>query len=168
MSRNQSATLTWENRAKRKHLQTDTVCGAAQPVCSERSPVSNRQPWPHSSHVPMSQQAVFVPTSSYAGRDAASARRRPDPKRHAARRVELAQTVWRGPNSIAIRSGYLATSADITFPFPLRRKSSHGNIHRHGARKACGARSWRTQRTHQLRINSRRRLLPTMLPRTAA
>ena len=78
------------------HRQTQhSVCGASQPVCSKRSPVSNRQRWPHMS------QAVFVPAFSYAGTDAARARRSPDPNRHAARRAELARTltVWREPNS---------------------------------------------------------------------
>ena len=70
-----------------------------------------------------------------------------------------------GENLTAIQSGQLASSADITLL--LRRKMSRGNIHRHNARKVCGARHWRTQSTHQLRINSRRRL-PTMLSRTVA
>ena len=115
----------------------ETVCGAAQPVCSERSPVSSRQPRPHMSHVRMSQ-AVFVPTFSYAGRDAARAHRRPDANRAAARRLELAQTltVRREPNS-------------------------------NRSKGACGARSLRTRNTHQLRIDSRRRGLPTMLSRKA-
>jgi hypothetical protein len=80
------------NQAK---TSLETVCGAAQPVCSERSPVSNRHPRPHMS------PAVFVPKFSYTGRNAARAHRRPDSNRHAARRFDLAQTltVWREPNS---------------------------------------------------------------------
>jgi hypothetical protein len=104
-------------------------CGAAQPVGSERSPVSSRR----AQHM---SQAVVVPTFSCAGRDEARARRRPDPNCLAARRFELAQTltVWRKPN---------------------------------GNRSEGGARRWQTWNTHQLRIDSRRPRLPTMLPRTA-
>jgi hypothetical protein len=103
--------MLWQARAEinaprhgriepRGKIHRHSVCGAAQPVGSERSPVLNRQQRPHSSHVRMSQ-AVVVPTFSYAGRDAARAHRRPDPNRHSARRFELAQTqtVWREPNS---------------------------------------------------------------------
>jgi hypothetical protein len=45
-------------------------------------------------------------------------------------------------------------------------ESSLGKIQRHNGRKGCGARRWKTQGAHQLRINSRRRrrsLLMTLL-----
>ena len=99
---------TGESNQTETPIDEHSVCGAAQPVCSERSPVPNRQPRPHMS------QAVFVPTFSYAGRDPARAHRRPDPNRPAARRFELAQTltVWREPNSNRSQGVWRAPLAD--------------------------------------------------------
>ena len=116
----------------------DEVCGAARPVCSERSPVSNRQPRPHSLHVRMSQ-AVFVPTFSHAGWDAARAHRRPDANRAAARRFELAQklTVWREPNSNRSQGVWRVPLADSEhspapnrLPPPSDDASSNGSLSR--------------------------------------
>ena len=109
--------------------------GAAQPVGSERSPVSSRRAQPHMS------QAVVVATCSYAGRDEARAHRRPDPNRHAARRFELAQTltVWREPNSNRSQGVWRAQLADSEHspapnrqppPRPSDDASSNGSLSR--------------------------------------
>ena len=132
---------TGESNQTETPIDEHSVCGAAQPVCSERSPVPNRQPRPHMS------QAVFVPTFSYAGRDPARAHRRPDPNRPAARRFELAQTltVCREPNSNRSQGLWRAQLADSTHspapnrqppPRPSDDSSSNGSSSAHCCCKA--------------------------------
>ncbi len=88
-----------ENRTEQKRAQR------SQLVCPERSPVADQPPQPHWSHFATSQ-AAFAATSSHAASQAPTAHRPrglrsapvpSDPNRHAAERLEAAQTGWSEP-----------------------------------------------------------------------